>query len=221
MRKGNHTSPYYPIFLGLSGKKCVVVGGGQVALRKVKTLLEHEAEVEVISSDFCPELVQMAEKGIIRILLKGYNNGDLEGAFMAIVATDDGAVNYKVADDARQSRILINVVDAPEHSDFIAPSYLRRGAITIAVATDGRSPALARKIRTSLEKDFGDEYALLALVIGEARQELKEQGIKFNSDIWQKAIDLGGLTRMLRAGQREKAKVALLTNLKRLSQTQT
>ena len=70
MRKGNHTSPYYPIFLGLSGKKCVVVGGGQVALRKVKTLLEHEAEVEVISSDFCPELVQMAEKGIIWILSK-------------------------------------------------------------------------------------------------------------------------------------------------------
>jgi siroheme synthase-like protein len=221
MKRSNHIPRYYPIFLGLSGKRCVVVGGGQVALRKVRVLLEHEAEVKVISPELCPELAQMAEKKIIQVVQRVYDQGDLVGAFMAIAATSDGMINYKVAEEARQRGVLVNVVDDPEHSDFIVPSYLRRGAITIAVATDGRSPALARKIRTSLEKDFGDEYATLALMIGEARQELKEQGIKLNGNSWQEAIDLDGLTRMLRAGQREKAKATLLTNLERLRRTKT
>ena len=185
MKRDSKISPYYPIFLGLSGKRCVVGGGGQVALRKVRALLEHEAEVKVISPDLCPELAQMGEKKIILVVQRVYDQGDLEGAFVAIAATDDGKINCKVADEARQRGVLVNVVDDPEHSDFIVPSYLRRGVLTIAVSTDGRSPALARKIRTRLEKDFGAEYASLALMIGEARQELRRQGIKLNDDSWQ------------------------------------
>ena len=221
MKRGNRIPPYYPIFLGLSGKRCVVVGGGQVALRKVRALLEHEAEVKVISPKLCPELAQMAEKGVIMVLSRSYNDGDLEGAFIVIAATCDSEINRKVAEEAREKKILVNVVDDPEQSAFIAPSYLRRGALTIAVSTAGKSPALARKIRTRLEKDFGDEYASLALVIGEIRTELRRQRIKVNGDTWQEALDLDALTRMLRAGQREKAKATLLTNLERLRQTKT
>ena len=221
MKRGDHISSYYPVFLGLSGKRCVVVGGGQVALRKVKALLKHGAEVKVISPDLCPELAQMAEKKIILVLPRSYNDGDLEGAFMAIVATDDGKINRKVAGEAREREILVNVVDAPEQSAFIVPSYLRRGALTIAVSTAGKSPALARKIRTRLEKDFGAEYASLALMICEIRSELRKQGIKVNGDTWQEALDLDALTQMLRAGQSEKAKATLLTNLERLRRMKT
>ncbi len=216
MKRDNHISSYYPVFLGISGKRCVVVGGGEVALRKVRALLEHEAEVKVISPDLCLELAQMAEKGIVMVLPRSYNDGDLEGTFIAIAATCDSEINRKVAEEAREKKILVNVVDDPEHSDFIAPSYLRHGALTIAVSTAGKSPALARKIRTRLENDFGTEYASLAIIASEVRLELRQQGIKVNGDTWQEALDLDVLTRMLRAGQSEKAKATLLANLERL-----
>jgi siroheme synthase-like protein len=107
------------------------------------------------------------------------------------------------------------VADDAGNSNFILPSYLRQGYITIAISTGGRSPALARKIRTKLEKDFGDEYASLALLIDEVRAELKRQEIKVNGDAWQEALDLDLLTDLVRRGDNEKAKAILLSNLKR------
>jgi len=199
----------------------VVVGGGPVALRKVNILLEHEANVEVISPELCPELSQLAKSRAIQVLQKNYNGGDLQGAFIAIAATDDGEINNKVAEEARAKGVLVNVVDDSEHSDFIVPSQFRRGDITIAVSTAGKSPALARKIRTRLEKDFGTEYASLALLVDEVRSELKRQGIKINGYSWQEAIDLDVLIELLRTGQDEKAKATLLANLERLRQTKT
>jgi siroheme synthase-like protein len=221
MKRRNQVPPYYPIFLNIRGKRCVVVGGGPVALRKVKALLEHEANVEVISPELCPELSQLAKSRAIQVLQKNYNGGDLQGAFIAIAATDDGEINNKVAEEARAKGVLVNVVDDSEHSDFIVPSQLRRGDITIAVSTAGKSPALARKIRTRLEKDFGTEYASLALLVDEVRSELKRQGIKINGYSWQEAIDLDVLIELLRTGQDEKAKATLLANLERLRQTKT
>ena len=182
MKKGAELPTYYPIFVNISGKKCVVVGGGQVALRKVRTLLEYKVSVEVISPDLCSELSQLAESGEICVIQRSYRAGDLKDAFIAIVATNDSETNLKVAEEARRNAVLVNVVDDPESSDFIVPSYMRRGDVTIAVSTAGRSPALARKIRTRLEKDFGDEYAPLALLIDEVRAEVKQQGIKVNAD---------------------------------------
>ena len=221
MKRDNQVPRYYPIFLNIRGKRCVVVGGGLVALRKVKALLEHEANVEVISPELCPELSQLAKSRAIQVLQKNYNGGDLQGAFIAIAATDDGEINNKVAEEARAKGVLVNVVDDSEHSDFIVPSQLRRGDITIAVSTAGKSPALARKIRTRLEKDFGTEYASLALLVDEVRSELKRQGIKINGYSWQEAIDLDVLIELLRTGQDEKAKATLLANLERLRQTKT
>lgn len=214
MKKGDEQPTYYPIFLNISGKKCVVVGGGQVALRKVTTLLEHGASVEVISPDLCSELSQLAESGEIRVLQRSYRAGDLQDAVIAIAATNDSNTNLEVVKEARRKAVLVNVVDDAESSDFIVPSYMRRGDVTIAISTGGRSPALARKIRNRLEKDFGDEYASLALLIDEVRAEVKGQGIKVNGDAWQEALDLDLLGDLLRRGDNEKAKAILLSNLK-------
>ena len=139
------THSYYPIFLDISGRKCVVVGGGQVALRKVKMLFEHGANIEVISPDLCPELDKLAENGKIKALRRRYQIGDLRGALIAIAATSDSATNQEVVKEARSGRILVNVVDSAEDSDFIVPSRLQRGNITIAISTAGLSPALAQR----------------------------------------------------------------------------
>ena len=207
---------YYPIFLNISGKKCVVVGGGQVALRKVRTLLEHGASVEVISPDLCSELSQLAESGEIRVLNREYRTGDLKDALVAIAATSDSNINLEIVKEARRKAVLVNVVDDAECSDFITPSYMRRGDVTIAVSTAGRSPALARKIRIRLEKDFGNEYASLALLIDEVRTEVKQQGIKVDGDTWQRALNLDLLPDLLRKGDSQRAKAILLSNLKTL-----
>ena len=206
---------YCPILLNITGKRCVVVGGGQVALRKVRMLLEHGAEVVVISPQLCPELSKLAESGEIRVLARDYLAGDLEEAFIAIAATDSKKTNRAVAREAKKQAVLVNVVDEPEISDFIVPSHLRRGDIAIAISTSGRSPALARKIRTRLEKEFGEEYAALAMLISAVRLEIKKQGIKLNGDAWQKAIDLDLMIDLLKKGDSQKAKDTLLSELKR------
>ena len=215
MKKNGQPPTYYPIFLNLSGRKCVVVGGGQVALRKVGVLLEHGAKIRVISPALCSELGQLVRSGEILVLDREYRVGDLKGALVAIAATNDRETNLKVAEEARKNAVLINVVDNADNSDFIAPSYLRRGEITIAISTAGRSPALARKIRTRLEKNLGDEYAALALLIDEVRAEVRRQGIKVNGDAWQEALDLDLLSDLVRMGNNEEARDVLLSNLKR------
>lgn len=209
-------SSYYPIFLKVSGKKCVVVGGGQVALRKVGALLDHRANVEVISHDLCSELNKMAENREISVIRRHYQAGDLQGAFIAIAATDDHHTNLEVVKEAKETAALVNVVDDPDNCDFIVPSCISRGDVTIAISTAGRSPSLARKIRIRLEKDFGDEYATLALLIDEVRLEVKRQGIEINGDDWQEALDLDSMIDLLKKSDREKAKAVLLDNLKAL-----
>ncbi|MDP2729399.1 MAG: bifunctional precorrin-2 dehydrogenase/sirohydrochlorin ferrochelatase [Dehalococcoidales bacterium] len=213
MKKDRKTK-YFPLFLNVEGKKCLVVGGGQVALRKVKVLLEHGADVEVISPDLCAELVRLADGGAIRAFCHEYREGDLANTLVTIAATDNEDTNRRVAAEARRRAVLVNVVDDAENSDFIFPSYLRRGDVTIAVSTAGRSPALARKLRTRLEETFGDEYASLALLIDEVRSEVKKQGIKVDGDTWQEALDTDLLLSLLKKGEREKAKASLLSNLK-------
>lgn len=218
MKRIERIPHYYPISLNICGKRCVVVGGGNVALRKVKALLEHGANVEVVSPSLCPELSQLAAAKTISALHKEYEPGDLNGAFIAIAATAESDTNQKVADEARRQKILVNVVDSSAQSDFIGASYLRRGDLTIAISTAHRSPALARKIRTRLEQDFGAEYASLTSLIEEVRSELKKRAVIVSGNDWQKALDLDLLIELLRTGQREKAKATLLSNLETLRQ---
>jgi precorrin-2 dehydrogenase/sirohydrochlorin ferrochelatase len=206
-------STYYPIFLNIQGKKCVVVGGGEVAERKARALADQGSSVTVISARVCNGLAQLAEQGTIQIFRRDYRSGDLEHALIAIAATDDPMVNTEVAREGRERGVLTNVVDDPEHSDFIVPSLLRRGDIGIAVSTGGKSPALARRIRTELEQSFASEYASLALLISEVRQELKRDGIHVDGDAWQRSLDLEPLLDMLKKGEFEQAKEKLLSNL--------
>ena len=214
MKKKDAVVDYYPVSLNIGRRKCVVVGGGEVALRKVKALLEHGANVEVISPDLCPELAQLAKSQEISMCHHAYETGDLAGAFLAIVATDDAKINRRVAAEARSMAILVNVVDDAENSDFIVPSYLRRDGLTIAVSTSGQSPALARKIRTRLEQEITDQYGVLTRLIGEVRAEIKREGIKIADDHWQEALDLDLLLELLKKGERGKAKTILLSRLK-------
>jgi precorrin-2 dehydrogenase/sirohydrochlorin ferrochelatase len=206
---------FYPMFLKIRGKRCVVVGGGQVARRKVRALLEHGASVEVISPDPCPELIELEGRGEIRILKRQYKLGDLKKALIAIAATNSSDLNQQVVKEAQGKATLVNAVDDLENSDFIVPSYLRRGDITIAVSTAGRSPALARKIRTRLEKEFGDEYASLVRLVGEVRAEVRRQKAKVSGEDWQEALDLDLILDLLKRGEAEKARTVLLDKLMR------
>ena len=129
------------------------------------------------------------------------------------MATDNSEINRRVVAEARQRAVLINMVDDAENSDFIAPSYLRRGDVTIAVSTGGKSPALARKICSRLENEIGNEYALLARLAGEARAEARKRNGKIDSDGWQEALDLDLLLDLLKKGEWERARETLFSRL--------
>jgi precorrin-2 dehydrogenase / sirohydrochlorin ferrochelatase len=209
----NNINPYYAIFLNISGERCIVIGGGKVALRKVMGLLEHKANVQVISPVLCSELLDMAKTGEIRVSQKPYQSGDLEGAAVVIAATDNPAINAAVAKESFEKKILVNVVDEPEISAFILPACLQRGGLTIAISTSGRSPALARKLRVKLEAEFGEEYAALVELVNEVRLEVKRQGIETDGDNWQKALDLQNLIDLIKKGQIAQAREVLKARL--------
>jgi len=205
---------YFPVFLNVWRKKCVVVGGGQVAFRKVRMLLDCGASVTVIGSVLHPGLSELADKKSIQVIRRNYKPGDLKGASVVIAATDTQQTNRKVAEEAGRVGALVNVVDDPEPSDFIVPSLLRRGNLSIAISTGGMSPALARKIRTRLEESFGKEYASVVSLVEETRSAMRRKGMKIHAERWQDALDLDLLARLLRKGQKEKAKAALMRKLK-------
>ena len=204
---------YYPIFLDLKGKRCIVVGGGSVAERKVGMLLEHQALVTVISPTLSQKLQHLADQGAIQTIARNYQTGDLKGALLVIAATDDRGINAAIAGQGRKERVLVNVVDDPRHSDFIVPSMVRRGDITIAISTAGKSPALARKLRTLLEAALPAEYASLVSLVSEVRQELAQRERSVDSDVWQRCLDIDILVDMIKKGQLEEARQKLVDDL--------
>jgi len=160
---------YFPAFLDLRGRRCLVVGGGEVGERRVRALLECGARVTVVSPAVTPGLAALAASGRVVNRARSIRQSDLRGCALAVAATGDPLVDGAVAEMARRWRVLVNVVDRPEHCDFILPSVLRRGELQIAVSTGGRSPALAREIRRRLEGLFGPEYAALVRRVGMER----------------------------------------------------
>ncbi len=163
---------YYPIVVDLRGKKCLVVGGGQVALRKVRSLLETSANVTVIAREIVPQLTQM--KGV-ELIAREYNRGDVKGFTLVFAATDNHEVNKLVAEDAAANGIPVNVVDCPELCSFIVPAVVRRGDLLIAVTTCGKSPALSRRIREEIGARYGSEYELLVDLLGKLRPIAKSK----------------------------------------------
>jgi siroheme synthase-like protein len=206
--------PYYPVFLNLHGKKCVVVGGGRVALRKAKTLLDCGADITVISPRPHAEMPKLFKSKAIQLVRRNYRPGDLRGATLSIAATHVKKINRKVAEESKKNGILVNVVDDAELSDVIIPSSFRRGDLSVAVSTSGMSPALAKKIRTKLEKNIGLEYSYLLSLVAETRSEIKKKGLRVSANAWQKSLDLESLILFLKTGRHKEAKAALLGKLK-------
>jgi siroheme synthase-like protein len=162
-------TPLYMTAVRLSGRRCLVVGGGEVALEKVEGLLACDAGVIVVSPRVHPELVQLALEGSIRWESREYGDGDLDGCLLAIAATDDTDVNIRVFEDAERRAMLVNVVDVPPLCSFIVPATTRSGPIAIAISTAGASPALAKRMKREIAELFGEPYAILALILNEAR----------------------------------------------------
>ncbi len=169
---------YYPVFLNLKAKLCVVIGGGKVAERKVNSLLEAGAIVKVISPELTPVLKELAETGKIFWEKREYKKGDIEGAWLVISATNNPSVQKSVYTEAEEKKIFCNVVDVPELCSFIVPSVVKRGDLQIAISTSGASPAVARRLREQLEELFGKEYEIYLKLL----KNLREQILKSNWD---------------------------------------
>jgi precorrin-2 dehydrogenase/sirohydrochlorin ferrochelatase len=162
-------TPLYIACLRLSGRSCLVVGGGDVGLEKVEGLLACDAAVTVVAPDACDEIRSLAEEGSIRWERRAYEPGDLEGRFLAIAATDDTDVNISVYDEAERRAMLVNVVDVPPLCNFILPAIVRSGPLAIAISTAGASPALAKRMKREIAESYGEPYARLAVLLNDAR----------------------------------------------------
>jgi siroheme synthase-like protein len=179
---------YYPVSLDLGGRCCVVVGGGIVAERRVRALLEAGAAVTVVSPAVTPALVALAAAGRIRHVARAYAPGDLSGAALALTAVDDHGVTTAVGREARERGVWINAADDPGHCDFILPGLVRRGVMTVAVGSGGASPALTRALREHLDDVLGAEWAVLGELAGHARRELRAAGRLVGAEAWRRAL---------------------------------
>jgi precorrin-2 dehydrogenase/sirohydrochlorin ferrochelatase len=168
--QGMLDTPFYIACLKLTGRRCVVVGGGEIGLEKVEGLLACDGEVTLIAPTAEEALQEYAREGSIRWERREYAGPeDLEGVFMAIAATDDTDVNIAVYDDAERRAMLVNVVDVPPLCNFILPAIVRTGPLAIAISTAGASPALAKRIKRQIAEEYGEPYARLAVLLNEVR----------------------------------------------------
>jgi precorrin-2 dehydrogenase/sirohydrochlorin ferrochelatase len=191
-----HHDYYYPAFLNLRDKKAIVVGGGKVAERKVLALLKAGADVTVVSPEITKRIAGEKLKGRIKHIPRQYRKGDVKNAFLVIAATDTEEINEKVSKDAS---CLVNVVDTPSLCNFIVPSVLQRGPLTIAVSTGGISPALSKLIRQELEKLYGPEFAgYLALLEKIRKKAMAEIRDKKKRTEFLKNLASGEIIKMLR-----------------------
>ena len=204
----------YPITLCLAGKPCVVVGGGNVATRKVASLLDAGARVRVVAPRVTEELRELAAQGALTCDLREACPGDLAGAFLVISASDDAAANELVARAALESGQLVNVVDQPALCNFFVPATIHRGPVSVAVATNGASPLLARRLRELLEEVVGPEYGELAELLGRLRGELQARcpDATVRACTWAALLD-SPLLDKLRAGQVAEAEALARTHL--------
>jgi precorrin-2 dehydrogenase/sirohydrochlorin ferrochelatase len=167
--RGMLDTPLYIACLLLDGRRCLVVGGGNVGLEKVEGLLACGADVTLVSPDAVPELAEYAAEGSIRWERREYRSSDLDGCLLVVAATGDTEVNIAVHEDAERRPMLVNVVDVPPLCNFILPAIVRSGALAIAISTSGASPALAKRMKREIAESFGDPYARLAMLLNEER----------------------------------------------------
>jgi len=166
---------YYPVHLDIQNRNCLVVGGGGVGTRKVKTLLDCGARVTLVSPKVSPQLRDLAASGDIILKERSYQSDDLSNMFLVIGATDDEKLNKQINSDADRLNTLCNIADRPEVCNFILPSIVHRDDLVITISTSGQSPAMAKKLRKSLENQFGKEYGTLLRLMGAIRKKLLQQ----------------------------------------------
>ncbi|MBM3933273.1 MAG: bifunctional precorrin-2 dehydrogenase/sirohydrochlorin ferrochelatase [SAR202 cluster bacterium] len=211
---------YYPVYLDVRDRRCVVFGGGHVGEDKVLKLLEYGAQVDVISQEVTTPVAERVDGKRLRWIERKYRPGDLEGALIAIVAdTRDNAMNAAVSEEAKQRNVPLNVADVTHLCTWIAPAVVKRGEVIVAVSTGGASPALARKFREELTgvsrlktarhiMDLAD----LAPLLADARSELARKGIKLLTDHWQACLT-DNLIEMVQSGRYAEARAILMEKL--------
>ncbi len=202
----------YPVMLDLEGRPCLVVGGGVVAARKISGLLDAGARVTVVSPVLAPAVLEIDRDGRLRWWPREYAEGDVAGFALVMVATADDAVNARIAADARERSVWVNCADDPKRCDFILPSVLRRGPLTVAVSTGGASPTVAHMVREELEAALPPDYATLTEVVADVRGALRERGIALDAQRWRDALD-GELKRLVAAGRPAEARERLRERL--------
>jgi siroheme synthase-like protein len=196
-------NPYYPVYIQLKDQPCVVIGGGKIAEGKVEGLLAVQAKVTVISPELTPHLRDLAEAGQLTHFARVYQAGDLIGAFMVICATDQAEINQQVWQEATANRQLVNVVDDTPRCNFIAPSILRKGDLTIAISTSGKAPALAVRLKEWLQRELGPEYERFLELAGELREPLARHVPDFETrkSLWYELVDSGILDVLARGDE--------------------
>lgn len=192
---------YYPVFLELDKKRCLVVGGGKVAERKVASLLSEGALVTVVSPALNEGLTRLKKEKKIKHLGRRYREGDLQGFFIAVSASSSGEVNRAVSAEAEKRGVLVNIADAPGLCSFITPAVLERGALKIAVSTSGKSPFFSKKLRGDLEKTIGEEYSVFVEILGAVRNKLlKEKRKDANNKRIYAALSLSSVPEWIKLG---------------------
>lgn len=205
----------YPVALELADRRCVVVGGGTVGAHKAQGLLDAGADVVMIAEEVTPAIEELAGAGALALLRRPYVEGDLEGAFLAIAATDDPGVNAAVYAEGERRRVLVNSVDDPPHCHFSVPSIVRRGDLVLAISTGGRAPALSKRLRNVLSAQFGPDLEKVVDLLGEVREQAlatRTVGFETWARRWSTALD-DELFAMIRAGRVEEARERLLRSL--------
>jgi siroheme synthase-like protein len=198
----------YPVNLVLTGRRCVVVGAGRIAARKIEALVDAGATVDVIALNAGAEVTAWADAGRFTLVRRAFLPDDLDGAWLATTATGDPAVDRSVYAAGEARGIWVNSADNPENCSFTLMSVVRRGDLVVTVGTGGRSPALATWLRRRFEAELGPEYATLLDILSEAREELRATGRSSEEPDWQQALDSGMLD-LIRAGRVEEAKEQL------------
>ena len=206
--------PVYPVNLVLDGQPCLVVGGGRVAVGKVRGLLEAGARVTVVALEIDPALTALAaevnpkDDPVLTIVRRAYRRGDAVGSRFVIAATGDPEVNQAVYDEADAAGIWINAADDPARCSAVLPARIRQGRLLVTISTGGHSPAVASWLRERLAAEFGPEYDQRIGLLGEARKEVQAQGLGTEELDWRRALD-SGILDLVRAGRLEAAKERL------------
>lgn len=198
----------YPVNLLVLGRRCVVVGGGRIAARKIEALLEAGAVVHVVAPDLVNELQAARDEGRITVAERPFESTDLDGAWLATAATSTPAVNRAVFEAGEARRVWVNAADDPSNCSFTLMSVVRQGDLVVTVGTGGRSPALAAYLKDHVAQEMGPEWAALLELLSEAREELRAGGTSSETVDWRRALD-SGMLELVRGGRTAEAKELL------------